>query len=752
MKRKYFSALLALTLSISTGAVTPLYAGETLNAVRYEAENAKLIGTEVAKAVTGYSGTGYVTGLDATGDAIEFTVQVPTTGRYTLNIGYAAPYGYKIQNIYTNGGQEIQAKFDEISTFTKTEAGVVKLQAGTNTIKIVNSWGWTLIDYIELEVAPALNIPTDIPDTLVNPNATKETQQLMTYLTDIYGDNILSGQFAYTTQYTEIDAIYNATGKYPAVLGLDFSDYSPGRIELGANPGQDTDKAIEWWKNDNGLVTFCWHWQAPKGVDTSTDESKWGGFYTKNTTFDFSIGIADQNSEEYQLMIRDIDAIALELQRLEDEGVPILWRPLHEAAGGWFWWGAKGADNFKELWKLMYDRLVNVHGLDNLIWVWSAADKDWYPGDEYVDIIGEDIYAAKHSYDSQANKFMEALNYTEGTKLITLSENGVLTDPDQLIEDAIPWSWNCTWGGEFVVPWVGATNYVETYTSLDMLKKYYNHEYVLTKDELPDFLFKTHVVEQMKVKVTSPTAGQVFDCSEAYTPINLEATVENGEGTTITFLLNGENVGEGTSVAWTPSGTTTNLDGMVDYTVVAKVINAAGKAVSSEPVNIKVKLPVESTGGETGDKQISVVQGKTAVNSNEVKVDLQITNLGTAIDLSKLEIRYLFTEEGTAAQKYWCDHAALQMNAAPWYVTFTQDIKGTLVKLDSTKTGADYYLSIKFAGSQSFEKDAKFVLQSHVTKEDWSQYDQSNDYSYTNGVVVYYDGVLIYGAEVNEGQ
>ena len=94
--------------------------------------------------------------------------------------------------------------------------------------------------------------------------------------------------------------------------------------------------------------------------------------------------LADPNSADYKLLLRDMDAIAVQLQKFSDAGVPVLWRPLHEAEGGWFWWGAKGPEPFKKLWRLMYDRFTNVHHLHNLIWVdCSGTNPDWYPGDAY---------------------------------------------------------------------------------------------------------------------------------------------------------------------------------------------------------------------------------------------------------------------------------------------------------------------------------------------------------------------------------
>ncbi len=838
MNKRMLSKLLVAVLSLSTAAISPLSAA-TMDSTKYEAESATLHNVKLAdNSVPGYSGTGYVAAMDASDAYIEFTVTVPTAGRYTLGVNYCAPYGYKQETITVNGGQSFNVEFEPSTEFAEIEAGIIKLQAGENKIRISRSWGWTLFDYITLSPAPALEVNTKVSDKLINPNATAETQKLMTYLTSIYGKNILSGQFAYTTKYTELDAIYNQTGKYPAIIGLDFSDYSPSRVALGCNPGQDTEKAIEYWKQ-GGIATFCWHWASPIGGDTGAN--KWGTFYKDNTTYDLSIAMNDHTSKEYTTLIRDIDVIAEELLKLQDAGVPILWRPLHEASGGWFWWGAKGPEPYKELWKLMYDRLTNYHGINNLIWVWNAQDADWYPGDEYVDIIGEDIYAAKHDYDSQANGFIKAMNYPTNTdKMITLSENGVLIDPDVLVGDGVPWLWNCTWGGEFVVPWVGATDYTEAYTSKEMLKKYYNHEYVLTRDELPSYLFDSSVIvgEQTKVTIVTPEENQVFDCSKAYTPIKLSATVENAEDYTVEFFVNGKSVGKGESVNWTPSGKTVNADGIETYKVVAKVTTAAGKVTTSNAVNMKVKLPVkeamtikltdaitdvidategakvalsaEVTNGENytveffvdgvsigkgenvdwtinnettnedglktyivkavatstdgqvaeaqkevtaklpikekpapSDKDITVSQTKGSESTNSVGISFEITNNGEVMDLDKLEVRYYFTEANAPAQTLWCDHSALQLNTEPWYVTLNSIVNSEVMALD----GDDYCLSIKFGNTTAMTPGAKLVFNGRLTKVDWSNYNQADDFSYNNGIAVYYDGALVAGME-----
>ena len=134
----------------------------------------------------------------------------------------------------------------------------------------------------------------------------------------------------------------------------------------------------------------------------------------------------------------------------------------------------------------MYDRLTNTHGLNNLIWVWNGQDAAWYPGDDVVDIIGEDTYPGEQVYTPQTARFMQATEYTHAEKMIIMSENGCLFDPDLAIRDSAMWGLFCTWGGEFVLKSDGFNILSEQYTEEYMVKKVYAHEAVITRAELPD--------------------------------------------------------------------------------------------------------------------------------------------------------------------------------------------------------------------------------------------------------------------------
>lgn len=325
---------------------------------------------------------------------------------------------------------------------------------------------------------------------LCNPNADEKTKRIMAYLTEIYGHKTLSGQYTNHNFSTETDAIHKLTGNYPAVRGFDFIFYSPN-CGGDRNPC-DTDLALAWDRK-GGLVTFSWHWHGPVGNPT---------FYTKDTDFDITKAMTDINiaemtlpelkklheegqiSEECYLIVRDIDVISEQLAILQDNHVTVLWRPLHEAAGKWFWWGAKGAEPCKWLWRLLYERQTNYHGLNNLIWVWNGQAADWYPGGDVTDIAGNDLYVEKHDYSAQTEMFLETAAMAPG-KPVALTENGVVPDPDELDADNTRWLWFNTWCREFVVDKEG--NYDETYTEAEIVKKMYASENVITLEKLPKF-------------------------------------------------------------------------------------------------------------------------------------------------------------------------------------------------------------------------------------------------------------------------
>lgn len=456
--------------------------------VVYEAEKAHLTGSMTIKTDVNASGWKVVGSFENSEDTVEFTINVPADGVYDFTLTCKGIGGSKINNLLVDG--QHQGTF-ECGSMMYTDAPVrgVLLTAGQHTVTVTPSWGWMTLD--KLTVTPAQAIPDsvyDVSPTLINPNATENTRQLYAYLCDAYGKYTLSGQVCDKgLNGPEIKAIHTVTGKYPAILGLDMMDYTPSRRALGASNPTSVDQAVKFHE-EGGIVTFCWHWGAPKqyildGKDENGNPRWWGAFYTKNVTFDIEAVMNGADPVGKEHLDKDIAGIAEQLLRLQEKDIPVLWRPLHEASGGWFWWGAKGAEPCKQLWIYLYDQLTNVYGCNNLIWVWNGQSPDWYPGDQYVDIIGEDIYADNHAYGAQNSKFIELLEYSNTNKIIALTENGVLFDIDNVISTNARWAWFNTWSGDFVQR---NGKYSKLYTEAEILNKTYNSEYVITLDELPD--------------------------------------------------------------------------------------------------------------------------------------------------------------------------------------------------------------------------------------------------------------------------
>jgi mannan endo-1,4-beta-mannosidase len=278
----------------------------------------------------------------------------------------------------------------------------------------------------------------------IDPNANSQARALLKFIQNQFGWHYLSGQ----QDITSFKWVQSQIGKTPAILGNDFINYSPAAVQNGAS-GTDVDTAIS---NDKAGVinTFCWHWIAPANL--GKDGQPWySGFYTKATSFNLKNALAEgSNGANYKLLVRDIDAIAVQIKKLQDNGVPILFRPLHEPDGGWFWWGASDSASFKQLWNLIYTRLTSYHGLHNMVWVCNTDKSDWYPGNDKCDIVTVDIYANAGDHNPQASAWQTLYGLSGGSRVLALAEVGVIPDPQQQLSQEIPWAYWVTWAGDFI--------------------------------------------------------------------------------------------------------------------------------------------------------------------------------------------------------------------------------------------------------------------------------------------------------------
>lgn len=451
----------------------------------YEAENGKFSGGVAVISNDSASGGKSVGKFENDRSYCQIKINVPADAVYDIVIRSMGIGGSKENDIYADG-KKVGTFTGENNKFSDYTVSAVSLTKGDHNIRIIKSWGWIELDKITVKTGAKISDSTyNVTSSLVNKNSTANTKKMYQFLKDSYGKYVITGQQCDGgINGNEFKAIKNLTGDYPALLGLDMMNYTPSRTALGASSSA-VEKAIEF-ANKGGIVTFCWHWNAPTEYLNSTANNSdgwWGGFYTKSSNFDIAKVMNGQDAKGKKLIDRDIKEIAKQLKRLEKAGVPVIWRPLHEASGGWFWWGAKGPDAYKKLWKYLYNELTNTYGCNNLIWVYNGQSADWYPGDEYVDIVGEDIYPGNHVYDPQVSRFRQAINYGSKTKITALTENGCIFDIDSAVSINALWCWFMTWGGEFTV---NGSNYSEKYTEKSVIKKMYSSKYALTLDDLPD--------------------------------------------------------------------------------------------------------------------------------------------------------------------------------------------------------------------------------------------------------------------------
>lgn len=306
----------------------------------------------------------------------------------------------------------------------------------------------------------------------VTSGATESAQKLYNFLATNYGVKTVSGMMTGDVNTSsvqtllDVDAFYTRTGKYPALVGFDFLFATGVKASDGwyqTYTENIIEAAKELWSL-GGIPAFTWHWKDPSDqIDA---------FYTKSgnaneyTEFDFTQGFTDPSctsncswnttSTTYQQLVSDIDEIADYFLQLQNAGAAAVFRPVHEASGAWFWWGDKGGAAFQALYNLIYDEMVNVKGVKNLVWVWNpeyATDTDWNPGTAKYDIVSLDIYEA-WNYSTKYILAYNTLSQNFPGKILAISENGPIPDMSIMAENNIKWSWWMpwyqTWDGNFL--------------------------------------------------------------------------------------------------------------------------------------------------------------------------------------------------------------------------------------------------------------------------------------------------------------
>ncbi|MFI5193265.1 MAG: glycoside hydrolase family 26 protein [Chitinophagales bacterium] len=279
----------------------------------------------------------------------------------------------------------------------------------------------------------------------VTPHASPEAVALYQYINQISGKQTLAGQHSVPLLGSaRLSMVYRITQEYPALFGQDFGFSFPGDWD-GINYRQQTvDEAIRKY-NEGFIITLMWHAVPPtedepvtftKSIQGKLTDDQWKELVTPGTDL-------------HERWKSQVDVIAWFLKQLQYAHVPVIWRPYHEMNGGWFWWGKKkGEDGYKKLYRMMYDRFVKFHGLNNLLWVYNTNEfkpgvdslAEYYPGDDVVDIITTDVYTQGFDQENY-----DQITRLAGNKPIALGEVGALPSPE-ILKAQPRWAWFMNWG------------------------------------------------------------------------------------------------------------------------------------------------------------------------------------------------------------------------------------------------------------------------------------------------------------------
>ncbi|MFD2701008.1 glycosyl hydrolase [Paenibacillus shunpengii] len=853
------SSAILLAFALLVGLMTVPAQADDATLFTIESEDAQLssdlqVVTEIyGQPKPGYAGDGFVW-MQSSG-TITFNVTVPETGMYEIFTRYmqeVSPDG-RMQSLAVNGVTKASSMLPYTTTWSDFNFGFFKLNQGSNTVQLKAGWGYAYFDSFTVDYADL--DPLEVQPVLTDAQATPETQLLMNYLTDVYGNHIISGQQEIYgggndgDYELEFEWIHDLTGKYPAIRGFDFMNYNP---LYGWEDGT-TDRMIDWVNNRGGIATAAWHINVPKNFTTyqlgQVVDWKDATYKPSETNFNTANAVIP-GTKEYQYVMMTIEDLAEQLQILQDNNVPVLFRPYHEAEGNgglngegaWFWWASAGAEVYKDLWDLLYTELTETYDLHNLIWTYNSyvysTSPAWYPGDDQVDLVGYDKYNTVYNRDDGLSGvpnedaitsiFYKLVDLTNGTKMVAMTENDTVPSLQNLVEEKSGWLYFCPWYGEHLMS--SALNYPATLTTL------YQSDYVITLDELPN------------LQSNNPTPNASLSPSniefDKYTPNQSDQTITlNSNSHTLTAIRVGTQALT-PSQDYTLSGNTLVLKKEFlsqmqvgehtftfdfsqgqDPTLKVKVVNSTPSAASISPVNttfdkaanlqqnITIALSLNglqlisinngsyalisgqdytvtgssvvlnksylstlplgqstinfqfSGGGQAvltvniadsgvtvpspdGAIAIQAYNGNTSASTNGISPKFKVVNSGTSdISLSDVKIRYYYTIDGEQGQSFWSD----------WASVGSANVSSTFVKLTTPVNGADHYLEISFssaAGTLSPGQSAE--VQTRFSKNNWSSYTQTNDYSFdststqyvnSNQVTGYLNNQLSWGIE-----
>lgn len=578
------SACSALSGSIAAETETVVRGLGTYEAEELDIGGQDIWTSVYEKQLPGYSGEGFIY---LTSTPFSMSVEVEEEGMYSISARCAQITSEegRMQTISING-IDYTYNMPYLDTWTDVNFGVFRLKEGVNTIEFKTQYGYAEYDTVtvakaELAELKGTAVPCDpkatdetkalmsylnsvygkhvlsgqqeiyggghqVQTTIRYDSATntcvdsdgntytfdessKDTaDDGSTFVWTCYGEdgqaynyNTQNRNYTYNNYNQEMEYLYDLTGKYPAVRGFDFGSYCP----CYAWDDGVTERMIDWAKNKGGICTASWHINVPTTLaDYTLGESLDFSKTTYGIQTDFvTANVMVEGTVEYEYFKLCMENLANELLQLQEAGVPVLFRPFHEAEGNggadgkgaWFWWSKEGTEVYKELWKYLYTTLTEEYGLHNLIWeenlyAWSEESGEWYVGDEYVDIVGFDKYDTVYNRhdgltsgpneDANSKIFWSLVDFVDNAKMVAMPENSTIPSVSNMTIEHANWLYFCTWYDETNDPkFISGSDY----NNAETVKETYQSDYCITLDELPADLYV--LGDEKPTETTVPT-------------------------------------------------------------------------------------------------------------------------------------------------------------------------------------------------------------------------------------------------------
>jgi len=464
-----------------------------------------------------------------------------------------------------------------------------------------------------------------LADDPINTNSTAPVRQLLNYLAATYQKSTLTGFATLSIDQDSYSGInYVVTGKREAIQALDmeWTDISPAGLQ----------NIVDDYYRAGTILGFHYHW-------FFDGDSAWKDQRTNQVNVANVVTIGTwENTEAMAELSRVADA----LEYLNSNGVPVIWRPLHEISGGWFWWSdLDNPENSAALYRMIYNYFTVDRQLNNLLWVWNTGgnfDPRFYPGDQYVDLIGDDIYNS--DYQNGRDVYWDSWNGLKAvapSKMIALCECGELPSPDLMQSGATP-PWL------YALMWFGAGQYGNPQ---DWTVYAERHNWMITRDKLPVIVSRGNISPQTGILAPLDDGEGRFNGS--YPVIQAFATDLDGSIDHVDFFANGARVGAVSSAPYNFNFTNAAAGIYDTYAVAYDNLGASTKSqtvrLSYDVADLAYRRPVvtssavagsEGTNAVDGDYWTSWVSDNTVTNPDDqwIYVDLGSPKMIQEVDLS----------------------------------------------------------------------------------------------------------------------